>query len=239
METLKNKVAIITGASRGVGRATALVFAQAGAKVVLASRTQRDLQAVENLIRTDGGEALAVTADVTQADAVETLIDRTLDAYGQIDILVNNAGIGIFEMVVDSEPETWSQVVDSNLKSVYLCSRSVLHPMLARGCGQIINVLSIAAKVPFKAASAYCAAKAGALALTKVLSEEVRGEGIRVTAVSPGSIESSFWDEIDQHPDFDLMLKPEHVAETIRFVVTQPIGMVIEEIIVTPPRGIL
>ena len=236
---LKDKVAIITGASRGIGRATALVFARAGVKVVLASRTQHDLETAASLIRTDGGEALVVPTDVTRTEAVETLVNRTLDAYNQIDILVNNAGIGVFEMVADSDPEAWTQVVASNLKSTYLCSKYVLPSMLARQSGQIINVLSIAAKVAFKASSAYCAAKAGALAFTKVLAEEVRSENIRVTAVSPGSVDTPFWAKIEGHPDLNLMLKPEHVAETILFVATQPAGMVTDEIVVTPPLGIL
>ena len=236
---LKDKVAIITGASRGIGRETALAFARAGAKVVLAARTPSDLETVVNDIRANGGEVLAVPTDVTQANQVANLIHQTLEIYRQIDILVNNAGIGYFGMVVDFEEADWDSVIGSNLKSVYLCSKCVLKPMLERQSGQIINVLSIAARVPFKASSAYCAAKAGALALTKVLSEEVRGQNIRVTAVSPGSIHTSFWDGIEGHPDFDLMLKPEHVAETILFVAKQPLGMVIEEITVTPPLGIL
>ena len=236
---LKDKVAIITGASRGIGRATALAFARADAQVVLASRTQHDLETVANLIHIEGGEALVVPTDVTQAEAVETLVNRTLETYGQIDILVNNAGTGAFEMVADSDPEVWTQVIASNLKSTYLCSKYVLPFMLARQSGQIINVLSIAAKVTFKASSAYCAAKAGALAFTKVLAEEVRSENIRVTAVSPGSVDTPFWANIEGHPDLNLMLKPEHVADTILFVATQPTGMVTDEIIVTPPLGIL
>ena len=236
---LKGKVAIITGASRGIGCTTALAFAQAGAKVVLASRTQHDLETAANLIRAEGGEALVVPTDVTRADAVEALVNRTLGAYGQIDILVNNAGIGVFETVVDSDPEVWTQVVASNLNSTYLCSKYVLPSMLARQSGQIINVLSIAAKVAFPASSAYCAAKAGALAFTKVLAEEVRSENIRVTAVSPGSVDTPFWAEIEGQPDPNLMLQPEHVAETILFVATQPAGMVTDEIVVTPPLGIL
>jgi 3-oxoacyl-[acyl-carrier protein] reductase len=152
---------------------------------------------------------------------------------------VNNAGTGAFETVVDSDPEVWTQVIASNLKSTYLCSKYVLPSMLARQSGQIINVLSIAAKVTFKASSAYCAAKAGALAFTKVLAEEVRSENIRVTAVSPGSVDTPFWANIEGHPDLNLMLKPEHVADTILFVATQPTGMVTDEIIVTPPLGIL
>jgi 3-oxoacyl-[acyl-carrier protein] reductase len=236
---LKDKVAIITGASRGIGRATALAFARADAQVVLASRTQHDLETVANLIHIEGGEALVVPTDVTRTEAVETLVNRTLDAYNQIDILVNNAGIGVFETIADSDPEVWTQVVASNLKSTYLCSKYVLPFMLARQSGQIINVLSIAAKVTFKASSAYCAAKAGALAFTKVLAEEVRSENIRVTAVSPGSVDTPFWAKIEGHPDLNLMLKPEHVAETILFVATQPAGMVTDEIVVTPPLGIL
>jgi NADP-dependent 3-hydroxy acid dehydrogenase YdfG len=236
---LKNQVAIVTGASRGVGKATALALAQAGTKVVLASRTKQDLEAVADLIRTKGGEALAIPTDVTQADDVERLIHQTLETYHQIDILVNNAGIGIFGQVVDLKEADWRKVIDSNLTSVYLCSKYALQSMLERQSGQIVNVLSIAAKVPFKASSAYCAAKAGVFAFTKVLSEEVRDQNIRVTAVSPGSIHTSFWDGIEGHPDFDLMLKPEHVAETILFVATHPPGMVLEEIIVTPPLGIL
>ena len=236
---LKDKVGIITGASRGIGRATAVAFAHAGATVVLASRTRHDLETVADLIRAEGGEALVVPTDVTQAEAVETLVNRTLQAYGQIDILVNNAGTGVFEPIVDSDPEVWTQVVASNLKSTYLCSKYVLPSMLERQSGQIINVLSIAAKVAFKASSAYCAAKAGALAFTKVLADEVRDQKIRVTAISPGSVDTPFWNEIEGHPELNLMLKPEHVAETILFAATQPDGMVTDEIVVTPPLGIL
>lgn len=236
---LKDKVAIITGASRGIGRETALAFARSGVKVVLAARTQHDLETVANLVDTEGDRALVVPTDVTQTEAVETLVNRTLATYGRIDILVNNAGIGIFEMVVDSDPEMWNQVVTSNLRSTYLCSKYVLPAMLERQSGHIINVLSVAAKVTFKASSAYCAAKAGALAFTRVLAEEVRGENIRVTAVSPGSVDTRFWDRIEEHPALNLMLKPEHVAETILLVAMQPAGMVTDEIVVTPPLGIL
>lgn len=236
---LKDKVAIITGASRGVGKAIAEAFAGAGARVVLASRTQQTLDSVADHIEANGGEALVVPTDVTESDSVANLVAQTLDTYHQLDILVNSAGVGSFGMVVDFAPEEWDKVIDANLKSVYLCSKYALRPMLEQQSGQIINILSIAATVAFEASSAYCAAKAGALALTKVLSQEVRGQNIRVTAVSPGSVHTSFWDEIEQHPDFDRMLTAEHVAETALFVASQPLGMVIDEVTVTPPDGIL
>ncbi len=236
---LDGKVVVITGASKGIGKATASAFAAAGGKVVLAARTRETLEQVAADLQESGAEALAVPTDVTDVDAVERLIERTLDVYQRVDILVNNAGVGYFGPVADFVPDDWDMVLNSNLKAIYLCAKYALRPMLAQGGGQIINVLSIAAKVAFEASAAYCAAKAGALALTKVLASEVRQQNIRVTAVLPGSVHTSFWDGIPEHPDFEQMLKPEHVADTIVSVCGQPSGMVTEEIVVMPPLGIL
>ena len=236
---LDGKVAVVTGASKGIGKAIASAFAGAGAKVVLAARTREALEQVASEIKESGAEALAVPTDVTDVDAVQRLIEQTLDAYQHVDILVNNAGVGYFGPVVDFAPDDWDMVVNSNLKAVYLCAKYALPPMLAQGSGQIINVLSIAAKVAFEASAAYCAAKAGALALTKVLASEVRQQNIRVTAVLPGSVHTPFWDDVPEHPDFEQMLKPEHVADTVVSICQQPPGMVTEEIVVMPPLGIL
>ena len=242
--TIKNKVVVITGASKGIGKAIAFAFAAAGAKVVLAARTRETLEHVAAELKKVEGVSnpdaiLAVPTDVTNVDAVKQLIQRTLDAYQHVDILINNAGIGHFGPVVDFDPDDWDAVLNSNLKAVYLCAKYALPSMLEQGSGQIINVLSIAAKVTFQASSAYCAAKAGALALTKVLASEVRQQDIRVTAVLPGSVHTPFWDDVPEHPDFDQMLTPEHVADTIVSICQQPPGMVTEEIVVMPPLGIL
>ena len=236
---IKNKVVVITGASKGIGKATAFAFAAAGAKVVLAARTRETLEQVAAELRETGAEALAVPTDVTNVDAVKQLIQRTLDVYQHVDILINNAGIGHFGPIVDFEPDDWDAVLNSNLKAVYLCAKYALPSMLERGSGQIINVLSVAAKIAFQASSAYCAAKAGALALTKVLASEVRQQNIRVTAILPGSVHTPFWDDVPEHPDFEQMLTPEHVADTIVSICQQPPGMVTEEIAVMPPLGIL
>ncbi len=236
---LDGKVAVVTGASKGIGKAIASAFAAAGAKVVLAARTRETLEQVAAELTESGAEAVAVPTDVTDVAAVQRLIEQTLDTYQRVDILVNNAGIGYFGPVVDFAPDDWDAVLDSNLKAVYLCAKYMLPSMLAQGSGQIINVLSIAAKVPFEASAAYCAAKAGALALTKVLAAEVRQQNIRVTAVLPGSVHTPFWDDVPEPPDFEQMLKPEHVAGTVVSVCQQPLGMVTEEIVVMPPLGIL
>lgn len=230
---------MVTGASKGIGKAIAFAFAAAGAKVVLAARTRETLEQAAAELRETGAEALVVPTDVTSVDAVKHLIQRTLDVYQRVDILINNAGIGYFGPVVDFEPDDWDAVIDSNLKAVYLCAKYALPSMLEQGGGQIVNVLSIAAKVTFQASSAYCAAKAGALALTKVLASEVRQQNIRVTAVLPGSVHTPFWDDVPEHPDFEQMLTPEHVAGTVVSICQQPPGMVTEEIVVMPPLGIL
>ena len=240
---LDGKVVVITGASRGIGKATAFAFAAVGAKVVLAARTRETLEQVAMDLSAGGvsnpDSILDVPTDVTDAAAVQQLMQRTLDVYQRVDILVNNAGVGYFGPVVDFDPNDWDTVLNSNLKAIYLCAKYALPSMLAQGSGQIINVLSIAAKVAFEASGAYCAAKAGALALTKVLASEVRQQNIRVTAVLPGSVHTPFWDDIPSHPDFAQMLMPEHVANTIISVCQQPSGMVTEEIVVMPPLGIL
>ncbi|MDE0317231.1 MAG: SDR family NAD(P)-dependent oxidoreductase [Candidatus Poribacteria bacterium] len=239
INNLNGKVAVVTGASKGIGKAIAVALADAGAKTVLAARTPQTVEDVAAELKAVGADAIAVPTDVTDIDAVQNLIQCTLDTYQNLDILINNAGSGKFGTVVDFDPSDWDNVINSNLKGVYLCAKYALPHLLAQGGGQIINVLSIAAKVAFPASSAYCAAKAGALALTKVLAAEVRDQNIRVTAVLPGSVETPFWDDIPQHPDFEKMLKPEHVANAVLSVCQQPIGMVTEEIVVMPPLGIL
>ncbi len=236
---LEGKVAVVTGASKGIGKAIVDSLADAGAKVVLAARTRDVVEQAAADLRDTGAEAIAVPTDVTDVNAVQNLIQQTVDTYQNIDILINNAGNGIFGTVEDFDPVDWDSVINSNLKGVFLCAKYALPHLLANGGGQIINVLSVAAKVAFPASSAYCAAKAGALALTKVLAAEVRHQNIRVTAVLPGSVETPFWDDISQHPDFEKMLKPEHVANTVLSVCQQPLGMVTEEIVVMPPLGIL
>src|SRR5262249_7312971 len=133
----------------------------------------------------------------------------------------------------------WERQLRANLTGTFLACRAALRPMLAQGAGQIVNILSIAAKVAFPGAAAYCASKWGALGFTRVLAAELRRHGIPVTAFCPPSVEPSFWEGIESHPDFARMLRPEDVGEAVAFILEQPPGIVTDEIVVMPPEGIL
>jgi len=239
VKSLSDRVAVVTGAGKGIGEAIAVEFARHGAHVVLAARTRSDLERVAERIASEGGSALMVPTDVTDVEAVRHLIARAVAERGRLDILVNNAGSAVFEPVSDSDPERWWRTVETNLKGTYLCTRYTLPAMLRQRSGHIVNILSIASVTPFTASSAYCAAKAGGLMFTRVLASEVRSLGIRVTAVLPGSTRTPFWDSMTQTPDQTKMMPPERVAETVLFVVTQPEGAVVDEVHVLPPLGIL
>lgn len=200
LETLlHNKVAIITGASRGIGRATALTFAQAGAGVVLAARNKHELQALADEIKAQGGKALAVPTDVTNQADVDLLITFTIRAFRHIDILVNNAGVlNPIGHTWEVHPGEWQNLIKINVIGPYLCTRAVLPQMLERGDGRIINVSSGAASKDIPGWGAYCTSKAALNRFTTVLAAEVAHTDIVVTAMNPGTTDTQMQADIRQ-----------------------------------------
>lgn len=191
-QELKGKVAIVTGAGRGLGRAVAKGLAAAGAKVGLFSRTARELEAVAEEIRREGAEALAMPGDVAGGSQVARLVSETVDRFGGVHILVNNAGIvGPARFLEDADPKAWSSTLAVNLTGAYHCCREVIPHMRSAGGGAIINVTSGLADMPFPHFCAYGASKAGLNQLTRSLSEEFREAGIRINAVDPGILDTS------------------------------------------------
>jgi NAD(P)-dependent dehydrogenase (short-subunit alcohol dehydrogenase family) len=233
------KVALITGASRGIGRATAVSLARGGYRLALAARGPTALEAVGHEMRAAGAEVLPVPTDVSDEAAVRDLVARTLERFGRIDSLVNGAGYGRFAPIETSDSADWHTTIGANLTGIYFCCKHVVPVMLAQGAGQIVNVLSVAAKEPFPNSTAYCASKFGAYGLTLALAAEVRRRGIRVTAFLPGSVDTPFWDEAGGRLDRAQMLRPEAVGETIRAILEQPEGMNTDEVVLMPPLGIL
>ena len=188
--SLEGKVAIVTGGKRGIGKAIALAFAEAGADVAVCSRVIKDgeLQAVANEIQGLGRRSLAVQADITRKTDVDNLVQRVVDEFTAIDILVNNAGIYFVDPPLLDVPEgDWDKIINVNLKGHYLCSQAVGKRMVDRKAGNIINIASELAIKPISEAGVYCIAKAGVVMLTRVLAKELASYNIRVNAIAPGA----------------------------------------------------
>lgn len=189
MIDLTGKVALVTGASRGIGAATATCLAGYRAKVVLAARTADAIEQVAADIRTDGGDASAVVCDVARYAEVEAAVSHTVGTYGRIDVLVNNAGLmEPIALLAESDPEQWDRIADVNYKGVYHGLRAAIPEMLKRGRGTIINISSGAATVALEGWSHYCSSKAAVLSLTRCADKEYGGRGIRVVGLSPGTV---------------------------------------------------
>ncbi|BAY18571.1 putative short-chain dehydrogenase [Nostoc sp. HK-01] len=239
MSSKQKQHALITGASSGIGKATALAFAKAGIDVALVSRSLDKLETVATAAKQTGVEAKAYALDLADLPQVKAKINAIAQDFGNIDILVNNAGIGYTANLNDTSLEDWQQVININLTSVFECIKGILPGMRDRGTGTIINVASIAAKQTFAGWGAYCVSKAGLLALSQTLAQEERAHGIRVTAICPGSVNTEIWDTDTVNVNFDRskMLTPEIVAQSILHTVLLPPQAVIDELILMPNTG--
>ena len=243
MNSSSNRLrAIVTGASSGIGKATALAFARSGIEVALISRSTDKLKAVAHEIQTQTQTKAGVyPVDLSILDRVKEQIAKVCDDFGPIDILVNNAGMAYTNSLNDTTLEDWQQILDLNLTSVFQCIQGVLPQMRDRSQGTIINVASIAAFNAFPQWGAYGISKAGLVALSKALAVEERDNGIRTITISPGSVNTPIWDTDTVQADFnrEAMLTPEVVAQSILHAALLPHHAVVEEMIVTPGGGAL
>lgn len=196
---LKDKVAIVTGASRGIGRSIALRLAREGAKVVVTATTQDSAEKIAHEIRqTIGGEALAVAVNIAEAEAVDALIETVISAFGAVHILVNNAGITRDNVFPRMSDEEWQAVHDVNLKGTFHCMRAVARPMMKQRSGKIINITSIVGLIGNKGQANYSAAKAGIIGLTKSVARELASRNIQINAVAPGFIATDLTERIPE-----------------------------------------
>lgn len=228
-EALADQVAVITGSSRGIGKATALALAGEGAKIVVNyARSSEAADAVVSEIEGMGGEALALQADVSKTDEVDAMIKATLDKFGRIDVLVNNAGITRDTLMLRMKLEDWQAVIDLNLTGVFLCTRAVSKIMLKQRSGRIVNISSVAGLMGNPGQANYSAAKAGVIGFTKTIAKELAPRGITANVVAPGFIATDMTgdlkntEEILKYIPLARYGQAEEVAGLIRFLAADP-----------------
>jgi 3-oxoacyl-[acyl-carrier protein] reductase len=227
MSKLAGKTAIITGASRGIGAEIARKFSEAGAKVVVNySGSQEKAEAVVAEIQEKGGEAITVKANVSDSDAVKSMIDETMKAFGSIDILVNNAGITRDNLMMRMKDDEWDDVINTNLKGVFICTKGVTRQMMKQRAGRIINIASIVGVMGNAGQANYVAAKAGVIGLTKTTARELASRNITANAVAPGFITTDMTDALGDDIQKAMLSqiplgrfgKPEEVAKAALFL---------------------
>jgi NAD(P)-dependent dehydrogenase (short-subunit alcohol dehydrogenase family) len=214
-ESLRGKVAFVTGGTRGIGLAIARALVAEGVQVAVTGRDEAHLSAARPRLEAAGpGSVETLRADVRQHAEVERALSATVARFGGLDIVVNNAGIGIFANVADMTPVEWSEVIDTNLTGVFNVCHAAIPHLRQRGGGFIVNISSLAGKNAFSTAAAYCASKAGLNAFSEALMQEVRYDDIRVSCVMPGSVATGFSGG-DEHRGEDWKIAPEEVADVV------------------------
>jgi NAD(P)-dependent dehydrogenase (short-subunit alcohol dehydrogenase family) len=238
---LAGRVVLVFGATRGIGRATAIGAAGAGARLSVVARSERDVDALARGLTASGAPAIAIAADGRVAAQVESAVAATMQRYGRIDVVVHSAGVGYWELVGDMSEEHWDETFAANLKSAFVLTRAVLPAMRRQQDGQIIYVGSRIALEPIPRYAAYAASKAGLRAFAEVVARETQGHGIRVTTVVPGLVDTTFSDAPygrprSERPSPHLMLSADEVAAQILHVIASPSNAWLKEVLVYPAR---
>ncbi len=235
---LQGQVILITGASSGIGMATARLLAPCKARLVLAARSEEKLKGLASEVEAAGGEALPVAADFSRIEEIDRAFARTADAFGQVDMLINNAGLGVYGLVVDGKPKDWRRMIDLNLFGLMYACQKALPFMLPRKRGHIINVSSVAGRFSIPGWAVYVATKWAVNGFTDSLRREVCRENIRVTLIEPGAVDTPWGENIP--PSFQAQrsafLSAEDVARGILYAIEQPPQVAVNEILIRPTQ---
>jgi 3-oxoacyl-[acyl-carrier protein] reductase len=219
---LDGAVAIVTGGGSGIGRATALLLARQKANVVVCGRRPARLEETIKVLQATGGRGIALTTDVRDESGVKAMVDAVIARFGRVDVLVNNAGVAVAKPMSETTEEEWNQVIDTNLKGAFLCSKAVLPSMTVAGRGVIVNISSILGRSGLANFSAYCASKFGVIGFSEAMADEYRATGIRVYAVCPGRTSTEMQRQLGGETIARLSMDPAYVAERIVGLVMEP-----------------
>ncbi|MFN3385148.1 MAG: SDR family oxidoreductase [Candidatus Thermochlorobacter sp.] len=232
---LEGKVALITGAGRGIGRASAIRFAREGAKLVLASRTQSELDTLaKELFDLYDTDSLVVPCDVTKAAEVKSLVDRAVSTFGRIDILLNSAGVGYLKPVTELTVEEFDEMIDVNLKGTFYASKFVSEVMVKQKSGHIINLPGILGKAVMRMSSGYSASKYGVTGLAKAMTQDLMRDGVKISLLHFGGVNTTFWDKITMRVQREKMLTVDQAADMVLLCATQPEQLVLGELVLQP-----
>jgi 3-oxoacyl-[acyl-carrier protein] reductase len=215
---LKNKIAIVTGASMGIGKSIAVALAKEGAKVVLAARTLEKLQSAKEEIDSFNGDSLIVRTDLSREEQILSLFNRTIKEYGRLDIIVNNAAIALAEEFLSCSSKDFDELINVNLKSVYTCCQQALNIMLPQKNGVIINISSNVAAKCYERQAIYAASKCGVVGITKSIANEFHKDGILVALIHPGGVDTRLATLARPDIDKSLLIRPEDIADTVLYM---------------------
>jgi NADP-dependent 3-hydroxy acid dehydrogenase YdfG len=240
---LEGKVALVTGASSGIGEATAIALAEAGAAVAIGARRRDRLDALTAKLRDDGARVLPLDLDVTSEPACRDAVARTREELGGLDILVNNAGVMLLGTIVGADPEDWRRMISTNVLGLMYLTHAAIDGMLEQGSGDVVNVSSVAGRTARRGAGVYNASKWAVNAFSESLRQEVTGRGVRVSLVEPGAVATELTDHITQEAAREeakrnaasmRALQSEDIARAILYVVSQPPHVAVNEVLVRP-----
>lgn len=235
METLRGRVALVTGAGRGIGKGIALTLGRSGCRVVLTARTKAELEQVEEEILSGGGEAISISADLSRDEEIARVAEQVQKAWGGVDILINNAGWGKRAAVVRGSIEDWDQTIRLNLRAPMILSKLLVPGMIAKSAGAVINIGSVSGKSGEANGAAYSASKFGLIGFTQSLFEEVREYGVKVAVILPGFVDTPMI-PANRQIDRSKMIRADDIAEAALYVLTSPETCCPVEITVRPQR---
>lgn len=233
---LVDKIALVTGAGRGIGRAIALALAREGAKVAVAARSQHEIEAVAQEVRLLGAEAIVIPADLREENQARQLVAKTVERFGTLHVLVNNAGLGHFRTVAEMTTAEWDEMFAVNLRGIFLTTQAAIPHLRQAGESFVVNIASLAGKNTFVNGGGYCATKWGLLAFSRCLMLEERKHGVRVLVVCPGSVDTSFTaaGSGSPHSPAKEIVRPEDIAETIVTAIKLPQRAMLSELDIRP-----